>query len=426
MARGSGDRHLVSTNVSSSDDPSALRRTTRAAWAVFVVFAASGATFATWASRVPAVRDALGFSGGQMGLLLLTGAIGSVAALPLSGVITSRLGAARAVATFALVGAAGYALVCVGVGTTTPLAVRAGLLVAGVGIGVWDAAMNLEGAVVEQRLGRSIMPRFHAGFSLGTVAGAAVGALVAHAHVPFVWHVGVGVALTTLVALAGVRGFVSTPPGGVPQPAADGLDPAEAAPVHGLRDSLAAWREPRTLLVGVVVLAAALTEGAANDWTGLSLVDGFGATQATGAFGLALFLTAMTLTRLAGTSLIDRFGRVAVLRVSALAALVGVGLFAFAPWLWLAMAASLLWGASAALGFPLGMSAASDDPRRAAMRVAVVSTIGYAAFFVGPALIGFVADHVGYRHALSVIGLPVVVGLLLAGSARPLVRRAHE
>ncbi|GAB2451970.1 MFS transporter [Xylanimonas ulmi] len=406
-------------------DDAATRRAVRAAWAVFLVFAANGATFATWASRVPAVRDALGFSGSQMGLLLLTGAVGSVAALPLSGLITSRLGAARAVLTFALIAAAGYTLVCVGVGTVSPLAVRIGLAVAGVGYGVWDAAMNLEGAVVEQRLGRAIMPRFHAGFSLGTVVAAGVGALVAHAGVSFVWHMGAGVAITTTAAAVGVRGFLPTPHA-APEPvlAASGADPAQAAPAHGLRDTLAAWRESRTLLVGVVVLAAALTEGAANDWTGLALVDGFGASQATGAFGLALFLTAMTLTRLAGTSLIDRFGRVAVLRASSAAALVGVGAFAFAPWLWLALAGSLVWGAAAALGFPLGMSAASDDPRRAAMRVAVVSTIGYAAFFAGPALIGFAADHVGYRHALAVIALPVVIGLAFAGSARPIAPSA--
>ncbi|WP_425955063.1 MFS transporter [Xylanimonas sp. McL0601] len=412
----------MSTSVPRLGDPASFRRTTLAAWSVFAVFAASGATFATWASRVPAVRDSLGFTGSEMGLLLLTGAIGSVAALPMSGLITARLGAARAVLTFALVAASGYALVCVGVETSTALAVRIGLAVSGIGIGVWDAAMNLEGAVVEQRLGRAIMPRFHAGFSLGTVLGAAVGALVAHAGVPFALHVGVAVAITTVAAIVAVRGFLPTPHTadreGAPVASA-GADPSEAAPAHGLRDTLAAWRERRTLLIGVVVLAAALTEGAANDWTSLSLVDGFGASQAMGALGLAIFLTAMTVTRLLGTSLIDRFGRVAVLRASSVAALVGVGTFAFAPWLWLALVGSLVWGASAAMGFPMGMSAASDEPRKAAMRVAVVSTIGYAAFFVGPALIGFVAEHTGYRHALAVIAVPVVIGLLLAGSARP-------
>jgi predicted MFS family arabinose efflux permease len=111
---------------------------------------------------------------------------------------------------------------------------------------------------------------------------------------------------------------------------------------------------------------------------------------------------------------------VPVLRLSSVAALVGVGVFVFAPWLWLAIVGVIVWGAAAALGFPMGMSAASDDPRRAALRVSVVSTIGYSAFFVGPALIGFLAEHTGYRQALLVIAVPVVIGLLVAGAARPL------
>lgn len=429
------DGRRVSTDASVVRGPADRRRLTLAAWAVFAVFFASGASFATWASRVPAVRDALGFSGSQMGLLLLTGALGSVAALPLSGFVTARLGAARTVAIFAVVAVAGYVLVILGVETGVPWEVRAGLALSGVGVGIWDAAMNLEGAVVEQRLGTATMPRFHAGFSLGTVAGAGAGALAAHTHVPFGVHMAVGAGLATLTALVCVRGFVSTPQAAqVTVPASDDdctassdgrrgdgscADPGETVPASGLRDSLTAWREPRTLLIGVVVLAAALTEGAANDWTGLSLIDSFGVSHGTGALGLALFLAAMTVTRLLGTTLIDRFGRVTVLRAGSFVALAGVGLFAFAPWLWLAMAGSVVWGAAAALGFPLGMSAASDDPRRAAMRVAVVSTIGYSAFFVGPPLIGFVAELVGYRSGLAVIALPVVVGLFLAGNARP-------
>ncbi|PZR54840.1 MFS transporter [Xylanimonas oleitrophica] len=431
-------------------------RARNAAWAVFVVFLANGFTFATWASRLPAVRDGLDFSERQMGLLVLTGAVGSVLALPLSGMIVARLGAARTVVIFSLVATAGYAVACVGVVDSHAMVVRAGLFLAGVGIGVWDASMNLEGAVVEQRLGRAIMPRFHAGFSFGTVAGAGMGAGASALGLPFAVHVVTGMVLALLAAAVCVRWFVSTPvtaraAGGAAVPEAvagtgragesTGGEPTTAAPAsagtgagpatavaggqhdevaHGWRDVLATWREPRTLLIGLVVLAAALTEGAANDWLGLAVVDGFEASEATGALGLAIFLAAMTAARLVGTELIDRLGRVPVLRLSALGALVGVGLFVFSPWLWLALVGVVVWGAAAALGFPMGMSAASDDPRRAALRVSVVSTVGYSAFFIGPALIGLLAEHTGYRHALLVIAAPVVIGLSVAGAARPL------
>jgi MFS family permease len=412
-----------------------------AAWAVFAVFFLNGFNFATWASRLPAVRDALGFAEAQMGLLLLFAAFGSLLALPLSGLVVERLGAARAVVVFAVVNTAGLVTTVFAVAEGADWVVRAGLFLMGVGTGVWDAAMNLEGAAVEQRLGRTIMPRFHAGFSFGTMAGAGVGAVAAALHVPLQWHVTVAVGLSLLVVLWTVRWFLpagagahgSEGAGALPTGGdARGADPATAVPAPsgsaadgrtrsgGARSQLTAWTEPRTLLIGLVVLAAALTEGAANDWVSLAVVDGFGTDNAMGAVGLAVFLTAMTGMRLLGTGLLDRYGRVAVLRISAGLALAGLLVFGLVPNLWLALVGVVLWGLGAALGFPVGMSAASDDPRRAAVRVSVVATIGYSAFFVGPPLIGFLAHEVGYRNALLVIAVPVVVGLLVVGAARPL------
>ncbi|MCA5892703.1 MFS transporter [Isoptericola sp. NEAU-Y5] len=411
------------------------RHAVRAAWAVFAVFVVAGVGMSTWASRIPAVRDGLAFTESQMGVLLLTGAIGSLIALPLSGMIASRLGAAATCVSFAALSVVGFAVATLAVGQDLPVLVRVGLFLGGMGVGVWDAAMNLEGAVVEQRLGRSIMPRFHAGFSLGTVAGAGLGALAAHVGLSLPGHVITVMVVDLVVVVLAVRFFEPTPHAGGRQGELAGVavgvgeDPSTAVEPpsgHSARETLAAWRESRTLLVGLVVLAAALTEGAANDWVSLAVVDGFGAANAAGAVALAVFLTAMTVTRLAGTALIDRLGRVRVLRLSGVAALVGVGIFALVPVLWVSVVGVAIWGAGAALGFPLGMSAASDDPAKAAVRVSVVSTIGYSAFFVGPALIGFLAEHTGYRDALLVLALPVAVGLLVAGAARPLTTAAGQ
>lgn len=401
-----------------------------ATWAVFAVFFLNGFNFATWASRLPAVRDSLGFTEAQMGLLLLFMAVGSLLALPLSGMVVQRLGASKAVTLFAVANVVGLVTAVTGVATGEDVVVRVGLFLAGIGTGVWDAAMNLEGAAVEQRLGKAIMPRFHAGFSFGTMAGAGVGALMAALHVPVQVHLTAAVVLSLLGVLWCVRFFL---PAGQVEHVVDaaedaaGSDPAAAAgsgaPVtasENARGALSAWTEPRTLLIGLVVLAAALTEGAANDWVSLAVVDGFGTSDAMGAVGLAVFLTAMTGMRLLGTGLLDRYGRVTVLRLGAALALVGLLLFTLSPNIWLALLGVVAWGMGAALGFPVGMSAASDDPARAAVRVSVVATIGYSAFFMGPPLIGFLAEHVGYRGALLVIAIPVVVGLLVVGATRPL------
>jgi len=128
-------------------------QTARAATAaVFAVFVLNGFNFASWASRIPTVRDALDLSAAQVGVLLLIGSIGSLLALPLSGLVVQRLGARRTVLIFAIANSAGLLVAATGVQTGQVALVGAGLVLFGVGTGVWDASMNLAGAAVEQRL----------------------------------------------------------------------------------------------------------------------------------------------------------------------------------------------------------------------------------------------------------------------------------
>jgi fucose permease len=289
----------------------------------------------------------------------------------------------------------------------------------GVGIGMWDVAMNVEGAEVERDLGRAIMPWFHAGFSFGTVGGALTGAAAAALGVGVPAHLGLTAAVGFVVIVVATQAFTPVPE----------EEPARS----GSSGTLAAWREPRTLLIGVMVLGMALAEGSANDWLALGLVDGYGMTHAAGAVGLGVFLTAMTACRLAGPVLLQRYGRVPVLRTGAVLVLAGIGVFVAAAQLidrqaglsaanavplTLAALAALAWGCGAALGFPVGMSAASDDPARSAARVSVVSSIGYVAFLAGPPLLGRLADHVGIVRAMVAVSLAAVLSLLCAGAAR--------
>jgi MFS family permease len=389
------------------------RATQRASRAVFGIFTLVGIVFATWASRLPAIRDALQITPGQMGLLLLVGSAGSIVALPLTGGVVHRFGTApttRGAVLLAAVGIIGTAA-AVAAGST-PLTAAA-LFLAMTGVGAWDVAMNLQGTVVERHLGRAIMPRFHAGFSLGAVTGAGIGALAAAAGVPVAWHLVIAITVGASAALTLTRAYL--PDGTM------AAGPGEAATgPSARRRALTAWTERRTLLVGLMVLAAALTEGSANDWLALAVVDDFAASDAVGALTFGVFVASMTLMRFAGTRLLDRFGRVPVLRLCAALALTGLVTFGLAPAMPLAVAAVVLWGLGAALGFPVGISAASDDPANAAARVSVVSSIGYVAFLAGPPLLGMLADRVGYRYALLTITIPLVASLILSPVAAPL------
>jgi MFS family permease len=378
----------------------------RAKVAVSVIFAVNGLAFASWAARVPAVRDTLGLTPGRVGLLLLSVSAGTMAALPLSGLVVGRLGPARTVAAGVLAASTGLLVMAFGLGASAVPAVAVGMFAYGVGSSTWDVAMNVEGADVERRLGRTVMPRFHAGFSLGTVLGALVGAGCAKAGISLEWQLAVTVAVILVAGLGGTRTF---------------LPPVVAESAAANRSSvLAAWREPRTLLIGLLVLAFALCEGVANDWLALSLVDGYDAAQAVGAVGFGTFVTAMTVGRLVGGSFVERYGRVATLRVTALLVVAGVLAVVLSPGVPGALAGAVCWGLGASLGFPLGMSAAGDEAARSAARVSVVGSIGYTAFLGGPPLVGLLADHVTVRHAILVACGAAVVGLLTAVAARPL------
>jgi cyanate permease len=236
------------------------------------------------------------------------------------------------------------------------------------------------------------------------VAGALLGAAMVALDVSVTAHLLAVAAVVGIGVPATVRSFV---------PDVDGT-----ATVHGGSGVLAAWREPRTLLIGLFVLAFAFAEGTANDWITIALIDGHGTSEAVGTLGFAVFLTSMTAARWVGPGLLDRYGRVALVRVLAGLALGGLLLFVFGPNPAVAFVGALLWGAGTSLGFPVGMSAGADDPARAAARVSVVASIGYCAFLAGPPLIGFLGNEVGVLRALVVVAVLLAVATAIAGCLR--------
>lgn len=387
--------------------------------AVYVVFTAAGFAFASWAARIPQVRGQLRVSPGVLGLILLSIAIGSTIAMPLSGLVITKIGERRTVLVMSLISALGLATVAVGYQHGIPPVV-AGLFLFGFGTGNWDVAMNVQAAAVEQALGRSIMPRFHAGWSIGTVAGAGLGAIMVAAGVPVTAHLLAVAALVAIAVPAATRRFLphARAPDLVPEPLPDAAPGAAVTAVR--RSPLRAWTEPRTLLIGLFVLCMALTEGTGNDWLSLGVITGYHAAPVLGTLALATFLAAMTAGRWFGPRFIDRYGRVSMLRAGAVTALAGLLLIIFGRFLPLALTGAVLLGLGTSLGFPVGLSAAADDPRYAAGRVSTASSIGYVAFLAGPPAIGFAGDHVGVLQALSLAGVVLVLAFLLSPATAPL------
>lgn len=410
-----------------SQPTSSMTRSRRelTAWrnAVFVIFILSGLAMATWVARIPGVRDDLGLGKdpSAVGLLILGMSVGAIIGLSVSSPVLVRFGPHRGMVAGLVIVAIGTLFI--GFGATTfhsiPL-VAIGLILLGFGNGMVDVMMNVEATAVEREIGKTLLPLMHACFSLGTVLGAAIGALAAWLAVPVVWHLlGIAVAIV-VVALVAIR-FI-------PREAELGDEaagPTERVPFgERLRTSLAVWADWRLILIGVVMLGMAFGEGSANDWISLAVVDGHGQSNSIGAVVFGFFVAAMTIGRVVGGPIVDRIGRVAAIRITAGMGAVGLVLFIVGGPMWLVVVGTVLWGFGVSLGFPLGMSAAADGTANPAARVSAVAIIGYCAFLAGPPLIGFLGQHFGLLNALFLVLALLVAAFLAAPAVRPVAAPA--
>ena len=385
----------------------------RARLLLLTAFALSGVMAFSWLARIPSIRDALGLTPSELGGILLIGSVGALVTVFSAGTLLARFGSARVFGTGAVVMSVGFLLMGAGPAWGSSWLFGLGIVVNGIGGALLNVPMNVESARIERAYGRTVIPHFHAAFSAGAVAGSILGAGASSVGIPVVVQFGVVGTLVAVIRLA-------TLAGGLVLPTTSRRRPVVASPGTKPASQLRFWTEPRTLLIGVVAFAAALTEGAANNWLALAFVDGFGTPEAAGGLALGVFIGSMTVVRVFGTRLIDRLGRVASLQLSGIVTFVGVALFGLAPAPVVAMVGVALWGLGAALCFPIAVAAASDDPERAAGRVSVIASMGSVAVLTAAPMIGFVADYLGgTQHALLVVLVVLVVGLAVSRHVAP-------
>ena len=292
----------------------------------------------------------------------------------------------------------------------------AGLAITGAGFGLLEVALNVEGAELERRTGKTCLPAIHAAFSLGTVSGSGIGMLASYAAIPVAAHLG-GVAFLVIIGCLSSLRFID---------AGTGVEERPDTAKRSKGGALYVWRERRTVLLGVVVLGMAFAEGSGNDWIPLAMVDGHQTDEVTASLAFGVYAGMMTVVRILGARLVDRFGRTWTLRGLGVTAAAGLLLVIYGPGPEFAVIGTGLWGAGVALGFPLGLSAAADDPRGTAARVSAVATVGYTAFLIGPPVLGLLSDESGVLPSLHLVLSGVAVAIVFAGAARPLKRKPRR
>lgn len=389
---------------------------------VLIVFALLGTGFGSWLSRLPAVRDHLGATTLEMSIFGLTLALGSLTGLVLSGRTVTLLGPKRTLA----IGVVGQAIAMPAaatlfwVGAIVPAV--ACLAVFGFMFATCDVAMNVSGAGAERALGKPRMPLFHAAYSLGSVSSMGLGALAESLRISVPVHLSALFALILVGVLLALRVVPNATQIDEDEPHASvhtGPIPTISAPTTAPAPRrYTPWRDSRILIIGFVAMSMALAEGTASDWLPLALTDGRGFVNETAALTLGVFFVSMTLTRVAGSWLLTRLGRVLVLRGGALLVIVGVVITILVPLTWASVVGAVLWGVGCAFGFPIGISAAADNPATAVRDVAAVSAIAYTAFLLGPMLIGFLGEHFGLLQAFWPLVIFAALAFVLASAAR--------
>jgi MFS family permease len=356
----------------------------RARAAVTAIFLLNGLLYGAWAARIPAIRDRLALSDGELGLALACIPIGAIAAMPLAGAIAAHTGSRRATR-------GAFAVACLGTGVVALApslpALCALALLLGLGMGSLDVSMNIHGVAVERRYGRPILAGFHAAFSFGGLAGAGIGALVAAAAVDARVHLAVTAAVSAAIGLTWSRRFL---------PGAEDVT-AHAEPVF--------TRPPRRLwALGALAFACLLIEGASADWSGVYLRSELGTGPGVAALGFTAFSVTMTLGRVFGDRLVERLGSVRLVRAGGTLAACGFGLALLAGAPAAAVAGFACLGAGMSSIVPIVFRAAGHVPGIASgVALAAVSSIGYLGFVTGPPAIGGIAELVGLPGALGVL-----------------------
>jgi MFS family permease len=399
-----------------ADSPAGLHATSRVRAAVTAFFAFDGFVFATWAVRIPAVKAATGASPAELGVALLGVSGGAIATMALSGMLCRRFGAVRVL----LAGATWLSLaLLLPALTRSAVALGLALVVFGIGYGCVNVAANTVAVDVVAALRRPVMPSFHAAWSLGGLAGAAVGGLLAPRLSPLP-HFAIATILGLAVTVVAGRVLLTTPlpaataapaegdPGAVNDEIGSGTagsrEAAEAATAVA-RDRTHVWRV--VLLLGILAACASYGEGSISDWGALRL-HGLGAGAGLAAIGYAAFALAEAGGRLAGTWLLTRFGQRAVLVSGGLATCAGMLCAALAPSIPIVVAGFALAGLGVANAFPAAMTRVGvlAGPHG----VAIASTLGYGGFLLGPPLIGFLASAVGLGPSLTTVSVLALVG----------------
>jgi MFS family permease len=402
--------------VSSSPAP-VSPRLRNARVAVGGCFFVNAVLYANVVPRLPELKAELGLSNSALGAALAAMPLGAIVAGLSSAALMRRFGSGRVAATGLVL--LGIVVWTVSVAPNWP-ALAAALLVAGALDAVVDVSQNAHGLRVQRLYRRSILNSFHGVWSIGAVAGGLLGSVAAGLEVPLTVHLGVVAVVFGVVALVGGRALLPGPDDADREPAAGPAGrPGGDAP-HGGSARRAAGLALVTL--GVLAACGAFVEDAGASWSALYLRSELAAGAATAGLGFVALQSAMTVGRLTGDRIVDRFGQRRVVQVGGALTAAGMGLALALPSIPSTLVGFALAGLGVATLIPAVYHAADALPGLASgSGLTVINWLLRIGFLLSPPLIGVLADLTSLRVALLTVVLAGLGALLLGRALRTTV-----
>ena len=373
-------------------------KTTRIAVSTF--FFVNGFLYANWTSRLPELQAFYQVSNALLGTLLFISAAGALLAMPFSGWFITRYGSRQITRWMALL----FCCIVPFLPLSPVWLIAGGLFfVLGLTSGTLDVAMNGQAVFVERAWNKPIMSSFHAVFSIGMALGAGSGALFAKFHWSLPAHFGIVAAFGAIAVVWAAFHLINDSP-----------DPAERQQGSGKRFLLPT---KAILPLGVVAFCCMTGEGAMADWSAIYMNKVIGKDEFLSALAFGSFAAAMTTGRIFGDYFTMQLGKYRLLVYNSILAICGLALALAIPSEWTTLSGFFLVGLGLATVVPIVYSTAGNTPGvPPSVGIAMATSIGYAGFFIGPPVTGFLADSLGLRVGLCFTLLLFLVMLMLVGS----------
>ena len=393
----------------------------RARTAVAACFFINAVFYANLVPRLPEVKEQLGLSNSSLGAALAAVPLGALLAALSSGMLIRRFGSGR-VASSGLV-LMGITLWAVSIAPNWS-ALAAALLVAGALDNIIDVAQNAHGLRVQRLYGRSILNAFHGIWSIGAVAGGLLGSAAAGFGIPLVWHLAGTAVVFGLLALVIQRAML-------PGHDEDDRGPNREQPAGTVHEAAAAAAGKRAdrrtaskalVALGLLAACGAVVEDAGASWSALYLRTELGAAAAAAGLGFVALQGAMTVGRLTGDRVVDRFGQRLVVQVGGVLIALGMGLALAVPSVVTTLVGFALAGLGVATLVPAVYHAADELPGLPpGLGLAVINWLLRVGFLLSPPLIGVIADAASLRVALLLVVVAGIGAALLGSRLRTTV-----